>query len=129
MIDTALIGIIPPIVAAILTYVVASKRARLQYAKTISDIQSKAVEVVAAQEEKMRKEIWAELDKIRTENQKLREDLATLKERLQNANDLADTLREEVRALKSSLDVTTKDLVRSNARIKELENGANNKTL
>ena len=127
MIDTAIIAIIPPVVAAILTYVVANKRARIQYAKVIADMQSRAVELVAAQEEKMRKEIWDELALVRSENKALRDDLSTLKEKLQTAHDLSDILREEVKSLRSALDVTSKELDRSKLRIVELEENGKSK--
>lgn len=122
MIDGTILAIIPPIVASILTYIVASKKARVQYAKVVADMQSKAVEVVSAQEEKMRQEIWAELASVRDENQSLREELASLKEKLQSSYDLSDSLREEIKSLKSALEATTRELDISKQRIVELEN-------
>lgn len=125
MIDTALLSIIPPIVAAILTYVVASKRARIQYAKVIVDMQSKAVEVVSAQEEKMRKEIWAELSVVRAENKSLRDELLDLRAKLQTSHELADIMREEIKSLRSALEMTREEANRSKKRIIELENKGN----
>ena len=122
MIDLAALSVIPPIIAAILTYIVANKRARIQYAKIVSDMQSKAVEIVSAQEEKMRKEIWNELSVVRSENKALREEMLDLKTKLQVAHELTDIMREEITSLKSALELTKEEAGRSKKRIIELEN-------
>jgi chromosome segregation ATPase len=122
MIDGAILGIFPPLVAAVLTYLVANKRARLAHAKLLADMQSSAIEQVSLAEEKMRKEIWAELAIMRRENDVLRkeiseqrEEIDNLKDKLINSETLVSTLTTQVTALTS--------LVQSyKTRIAELEN-------
>lgn len=106
MIDGAIVSIIPPLIAAVFTYIVASKRARIQYAKMISDMQSHAIEQVRISEQKMRDEIWAELEKVRQENAELkdemklhRDEVNDLRSQLQAATQLRVTLTEQVHSL------------------------------
>jgi len=88
MIDGAILSIIPPLVAAVLTYIVSNKKARMQHAKVLADVQNQAIEQVRLAEEKMRSEIWAELDKVRQENADLRDELR------QQAKELSDVRKQ-----------------------------------
>ena len=122
MLDSTLINIIPPIVATILTYVISSKKARIEQAKIVATIQTNAIEQVRLAEEKMRLEIWAELQKVRDENASLREEINqqrneidTLKHELEISSNLKTTLIEQIDTLKNLVD-TYKH------RIIELEN-------
>lgn len=106
MIDGAILSIFPPLVAAVLTYLIANKRARLAHAKLLADMQSSAIEQVTLAEEKMRKEIWAELAIVRQENAVLRkeiseqrEEMDNLKDQLGNSENLVTTLTKQVTAL------------------------------
>ncbi len=106
MIDGAIISIIPPLIAAILTYIVASKRARIQYARLMSEMQTHAIEQVRLSEEKMRAEIWVELEKVRQENAELKEEMKAqkheigdLKKQLDAATNLRITLTDQVHSL------------------------------
>lgn len=122
MIDGAILSIIPPIVAAVLTYIVSNKKARIQNAKALADVQNQAIEQVRLAEEKMRSEIWTELAKVRQENADLREEMKqqgqeiyNLKKQLDAATNLRVTLTEQVHSLEHLVD-TYKN------RIVELEN-------
>jgi chromosome segregation ATPase len=106
IIDETLLTVIPPLIAAVLTYIVASKRARAQHAKLIADIQTHAIEQVRLIEEKMREEIWVELRKVQKENADLRKDMEAqkmniddLKKQLEAATSLRVTLTEQVHSL------------------------------
>jgi len=106
MIDGAILSIIPPLVAAVLTYIVSNKKARMQHAKVLADVQTQAIEQVRLAEEKMRSEIWAELDKVRQENADLREELrnqakelSDVRRQLDSANQSRVLLTEQVSTL------------------------------
>ena len=99
MIDGAILSIIPPLAASILTYIVANKKSRIEQAKVSSDIQSHAIEQVRLAEERMRSEIWSELKKVSKENFELKEEMNNLKERLDSAAHLRTTLTEQVETL------------------------------
>ncbi len=101
MIDATIINIIPPLVAAILTYVISNKRARIQHAKLLADMQSQAIEQVSSAEEKMRKEIWDELQKVREKNEELEQEKETLAEKVQHNSELIQILRQEVTSLRA----------------------------
>jgi peptidoglycan hydrolase CwlO-like protein len=122
MIDGTILSIIPPLIAAVLTYLIANKRARLAHAKLFADMQASAIEQVSNSEEKMRKELWIELDKLRAENQELRkqidgqrESIDQLEEKLKTSENLVTTLTNQVGTL-TGLVNTYKN------RIIELEN-------
>lgn len=104
VIDPTLLNIIPPVAASILAFLVATKRAKIQYANTISNIQYKAIEIVSAAEQKMRSEIREELNHVRVENEKLREDLRLLYRKLEDSEELIRTLRAEILSLRSLVD-------------------------
>jgi uncharacterized protein (DUF3084 family) len=127
MIDGAILSIIPPLVAAVLTYIVSSKKSRIQNAKVLADVQHQAIEQVRLAEEKMRSEIWAELDKVRQENDDLRDELrrqakelSDVRKQLDSASQLRVTLTEQVHTLESLVG-TYKN------RIVELERQSSNK--
>jgi len=118
---TTVLEIIPPIIAAVVTYIIASKKAKIQYAKMMTDIQSKAIQTVVSEEEKMRKEIWEELKIVRKENEFLRLEISEINKKLYNSGELVETLREEIAVLKSSIAVYKEELNRKDKRITELE--------
>jgi len=108
MIDGAILSIIPPLIAAVLTYIVSNKKARIQHAKVLADVQSQAIEQVRAIEEKMRSEIWTELEKVRQENADLRDEMrqqgiqiSNLEKQLDAASQLRVTLTQQVHTLES----------------------------
>jgi len=122
MIDGAILSVIPPLVASVLTYIVSNKKARIQHAKVLADVQSQAIEQVQLAEEKMRAEIWIELEKVREENASLRADMRlqgteiyNLKKQLDAASQLRLTLTDQVHSLENLVG-TYKE------RIVELEN-------
>lgn len=104
MFDSVFLTIIPPIIASVLAYLVANKRAKIQYANTVAGIQYKAIQIVSEAEKKLRDEIRSELVKVREENEKLRDEILTLKHRLETSNELITTLRAEIVSLKSLVD-------------------------
>ncbi len=106
MIDGAILTIIPPLAAAILTYVIANKKARIEQAKVLAEGQAKAIEQVRLAEDRMRSEIWAELKKVSKENSELREEvkqqgmkIENLEQQLDSASHLRITLTEQVKTL------------------------------
>jgi CII-binding regulator of phage lambda lysogenization HflD len=122
IIDSTLLTIIPPIVAAVLTYIVSNKKSRIEQAKVLADVQSHAIEQVRQAEEKMRAEIWAELEKVRRENNESKEQIRhqglrilDLERQLEASAKLRMTLGEQVSELERLVD-TYKN------RIVELEN-------
>lgn len=125
MIDGAIVSVIPPLIAAIVTYIVAGKRARVQYAKITADIQSQAIEQVRLAEEKMRAEIWTELNKVREENAELKKEMKNqwdeileLRQQLDAATQLRVTLTQQVHSLESLVETYK-------TRIVELEKNTN----
>jgi len=127
MIDGAILSIIPPLIAAVLTYIVSTKKSRVQNAKILSDVQIQAIEQVRIAEESMRAEVWSELNKVRKENADLRDELraqakelSDLRMQLDSASHLRITLTEQVHTLESLVG-TYKN------RIVELERQSTNK--
>ncbi len=111
MIDGAILSIIPPLVAAVLTYIVSNKKARAESAKVLAEVQTQAIEQVRLAEEKMRSEIWSELDKVRQENADLREELkqqakelSDVRKQLDHSGQLRVTLTEQVHSLEKLVD-------------------------
>jgi chromosome segregation ATPase len=109
MIDGVSIAIIPTLLGGILTYLVQAKRARLLQAKLFSDMQSTAIDQVTKAEERMRKEIWEELQIVRNKNEKLEQELIELRRRY-SVNE--ESLKERITLLQSTVD-TYKDQVSS----------------
>lgn len=68
MIEGSLLTIIPPVVASVLTYIVANKRSKLNQIKIITDIQTRAIEMVQQSGEQLRLELKKEIDRINTNN-------------------------------------------------------------
>jgi chromosome segregation ATPase len=106
IIDSTILTVIPPLVAAVLTYIVSNKKSRIEQAKVLADVQSHAIEQVRQAEEKMRAEIWAELEKVRQENTELRGQMKQqglrildLERQLDSSSQLRITLTEQVREL------------------------------
>lgn len=103
MIDGTILTIIPPILASVLTYAVAMKRAKLVQLKTISEIQAKAIELVQKAEEEMRNELRKEIGRIREENEELRKKIQILEDQRNASDQLSNTLKEEVKTLRDAL--------------------------
>ncbi len=108
MIDGTILNVIPPLIAAVLTYIVSNKKSRVQYAKVLADVQTQAIEQVRLAEEKMRTEIWTELEKVRQENADLRDELrqqakelSDVRKQLDSSSQLRITLTEQVHTLES----------------------------
>lgn len=104
MIDGTIITIIPPILAAILTYLVAQKRSRIAQLKTVSEIQAKAIELVQKSEESIRSELRKDIERIRLENESLKKRIEVLDNQRDASDQLSITLKDEIRALRETLD-------------------------
>ena len=105
MIDGAvIIKIIPPLVTTLVGYVVASKRSRIHSAKILSDMQVQAIEQISKAEEKMRAEIWKELQLVRDKNDSLEREITILRNNLNASNNIAEALKSEVSALRGLVD-------------------------
>jgi uncharacterized coiled-coil DUF342 family protein len=127
MIEAAIISIIPPLVAAVLTYVIASRRSKIQQAKILSEMQGKAIETVAAAEAKMRAELWAELDVLRIENHSLRDKISAIELQNRTYEQLNITMKEEIVALKTTVDAYKEQNTQNRNRIEELTHELNSR--
>lgn len=103
MVDGTIFTIIPPILASVLTYAVAMKRAKIIQLKTITEIQSNAIALVQKAEEEMRKELRKEIERIREENEELRKKIQTLEDQRNASDQLSNTLKEEIKTLRDTL--------------------------
>lgn len=110
MIDATILTVIPPIIAAVFTYIISNKRSRLLHAKLLADMQTKAIEQVQLSEEKMRSEIWQELKNVREENDELRKEMQSqrlqiidLRQQLEISSEMRLKLIEQIHALESQL--------------------------
>jgi hypothetical protein len=103
MIDGTILTIVPPIVASVLAYMVATKRSRLLQLKTISEIQSKAIELVQKAEEQMRIELRKDIERIREENETLKKKVAQLETQRDASDALTNALKQEIASLKEAL--------------------------
>lgn len=111
MIDGTILSVIPPILVAILTYIVANKRARFVQAKLLADMQSHAIEQIRITEEKMRSEVWNELQKVREENAGLKKEMkdqwleiSNLKDQLDDSAEIRAKLITQVHELEKLVD-------------------------
>lgn len=104
MIDGTILTIIPPIIASVLTYIVAAKRSKINQLKAIAEIQNKAIELVQNAEEKMRLELRQDIDKLRGENDSLRKKIDMLETQRTESDRLTNTLKLEITTLKDSID-------------------------
>ena len=120
MIDASILNIIPPLIAAILTYIIASKRSRLQQARVLADMQEKAIDAVGKAEAKMREELWEELDDLRSENKTLRAEMSELRVQSRSLEELNKTMREEVIALRTTVDTYKEQHTQNQNKITEL---------
>lgn len=106
MIDgITLITIIPPIVASLFTFIVAIRKSRTLHIKTISEIQSSAIEIVQRAEEQMRLELRKDIDALKTENISLKEKVQDLEDQKKDNDNLINTLRSEIATLKGAIDL------------------------
>ena len=119
--------IIPPILTAIITYIIAAKRTRLKQAQVLAEIQANAIKVVAEIEERLRKELKAELsielDKLKKENENLHTQVVDLQGKLSASDHLIGALKDEISALKSTIDLYKDEMARNKSRLANLENG------
>jgi len=104
MIDQTTLTIIPPIVASILGYILAMKRSKITQIKTITEIQTKAIELVQKAEEQMRSELRTDINRIRDENESLRKRIEVLDAQRNASDTLSTTLKEEIHKLRETLD-------------------------
>lgn len=115
MIDTnAILLIIPPVLAAILAYLIARKKniitEKISRAKIDSEIQIQALSVVENVMEDMRAELRREIDELRKENEVLRKEINenhlkidALQNQLDSSNQLVSILRSEIGTLQTAL--------------------------
>lgn len=122
--------IIPPVLTAILTYIIAVKRTRLKQAQVLAEIQSNAIKVVAEIEERLRKELKAELkvelDELKKENASLHSQVVDLQGKLSASDHLIGALKDEISALRSTIDLYKDEMARNKKRLSDLENGNGN---
>ncbi len=103
MVDGTTITIIPPILASVLTYLIAVRRSKVVQIKTISEIQAKAIELVQKAEEQMRLELRIDIERIRKENETLMHKVETLENQRNTSDQVSNSLKEEIHTLRESL--------------------------
>jgi chromosome segregation ATPase len=118
-----LITILPPILTAVFAYLIARKRnivsERVNRAKIDADVQTQALQIVRGVMTDMREEFKREIDVLRAENKTLREEIEENKDRLMilqkqlvASDELVETMRSEISALKKTLTVYEAEIER-----------------
>lgn len=102
--DPTIITIIPPVLASILTYLVAMRRSNIVRVKTLSDMQANSIELVQKAEEQMRLDLRKDIDEIKAENKALRDEVDNLKTQRNVSENVANLLKQEVNSLKTSVE-------------------------
>ena len=115
--------IIPPLLTALVTYLIAAKRAKIKHSQVMAEIQANAIKVVAEIEERLRAELKKDLVELRRENEELRVQVSELKGMLNVSDHLVDTLKEEISALRSTIELYKDEMARNKKRLVDLENG------
>ena len=111
-----LITILPPVLTAVFAYLIARKRnavaERVSRAKVDADVQTQALQIVRGVMTDMRDEFKREIDTLREENKALKFEIEDNKSRLMGlqkqllaSDELVDTLRSEISALKKTISV------------------------
>jgi chromosome segregation ATPase len=123
---SVIVTVVPPILTAAFAYIIARKRnlvsERINKAKISADIQTQALNIVRGVMVDMRDEFRREIDELRTENKRLKEEISNnsmslkhLQEQLTASDILIDTLRSEI----STLQKTVKLYEAENERLKK----------
>lgn len=131
--------IIPPLLTAVFTYIVAAQRAKIKQAQVMAEIQSNAIKVVAEIEDRLRKELKSDLeiekkelerkyDDLKKENDVLRNQVSDFQGQLSASDHLIKALKDEILALKSTIDLYRSEMARNKKRLADLENGHNEST-
>lgn len=118
-----LITILPPILAAVFAYLIARKRnaasERVNRAKIEADVQTQALQIVRGVMNDMRDEFKREIDALRNENKSLKYEieenksrLMVLQKQLVASDELVETMRSEISALKKTLAVYEAEIER-----------------
>ena len=118
-----LITVLPPILAAVFTYLLARKKntisERVGRAKIDADVQTQALQIVRGVMTDMREEFKREIDVLRNENKTLRYEieenkgrLIVLQKQLATSDELVETMRSEISALKKTLNVYEAEIER-----------------
>jgi hypothetical protein len=118
-----LITILPPILAAVFAYLIARKRnaasERVNRAKIEADVQTQALQIVRGVMNDMRDEFKREIDALRNENKSLKYEieenksrLVVLQKQLVASDELVETMRSEISALKKTLAVYEAEIER-----------------
>jgi CII-binding regulator of phage lambda lysogenization HflD len=118
-----LITILPPILAAVFAYLIARKRnaasERVNRAKIEADVQTQALQIVRGVMNDMRDEFKREIDALRNENRTLKVEieenknrLMVLQKQLVASDELVETMRSEISALKKTLAVYEAEIER-----------------
>lgn len=115
MIDgNILITIIPPVFAAGIAYAIARIKSnaneRIQRAKIEADVDTRAMDMVTNVMDEMRKELKAEIEKLRQENVALKisaeqnkDEIENLRKRLRESSELQDAMKMEIASLKNTI--------------------------
>lgn len=125
MIDPTIVSVVPAAIAAVGAWFISNKKSRIQYARLLSEMQSKAIEQIRLAEEKMRSEIWKELEKVREENNSLKTEMITLRSQFEDqkkqivaSENLCAVLSRQVTSLESLVE-TYKQRIIELEKVKE----------
>ena len=108
MIDGAILAVIPPVLATVLTWIVANKRAHIKQTQVVTNAQVLAIEQIRIAEEKMRQEVWKELEKVRDENSNLKREIIDAKRLIEEAKNKLDISENLTHSLTNQLDASSK---------------------
>lgn len=118
-----IVTVLPPILTAVLVYLVARKRniitERMGHAKVDADIQAQALSIVRGVMNDMRDDFQKEISSLKNENAKLKEEvegnslrLQILQKQLIASDELVATLRSEISTLKKTLSIYEEEITR-----------------
>lgn len=118
-----IVTIVPAILTAIFAYLVAHKRnvisERISKAKVDADVQSQALNIVSDVMNDLKKDLHKEIDSLKTENAKLKEEveenskrLNTLQQQLVASDLLVASLKSEISILKKTLSIYEDEIAR-----------------
>lgn len=98
--DETIIIILPPIITAVLAWIAAMRKSKLDQVKLISQIHTQAYTLIQQSEASIRQELREEIHKLKSENVELNRQVDKLRDQLTISDNLVETLREEISTLR-----------------------------
>jgi len=113
--------LIPAFISGTTMYFIALHRNKIKRSEMMAEIQNNAIKTVSLIEERIRKDLRSELDSLKLENTKLREEISIVRSQLIGGEHLITILKEEIASLKSTLELYKTEMVKSKQRLNSLE--------